>query len=385
MNVETIEGGAENERSADEPPMPSDQRMRINWCHLLIYITCMGVGVIGGPLLQRLYFVHGGSRKWLSSCLQTIGFPFMLFPLAFLYLRNRRLGTSQPFFITPKLFIAGAVLGLLLGFDNCMYSVGLDYIPVSTSSPLFSTQLAFTAIFAFLIVKQRFTFYSINAVILMTLGAIVLALHTSSDRPPGVSNSGYFMGFFFTLGGAALLGTIFPSVELSYKKAGQMVTYTVVMQFQVVYTLFATIFCIVGMAVNNDFEVIPREAKEYGLGKAKYYVVLAASALVWQFSFVGTPGVVYCGPSLFTGILGAVLLPFTQVAAVKTFDEKFTGEKGMSLALCLWGFASYFIGEYKKSKKVTTPPVTLVEPSANDSTAVILHETSRVQKRRQQG
>ncbi|KAL5982335.1 hypothetical protein ACLOJK_016406 [Asimina triloba] len=374
LNVETLEGAAQNERSSTaddhdqrQRPMPSEQRKRLNWGLLLMCVACMAIGAIGGPLLQRLYYLHGGNRKWLVSCLQTIGFPLILIPLPFLFFRTRGLAKPESFFIKPRLFFAGAFLGILLGLQNYMYSAGLAYIPVSTSSLLFSTQLAFTAISAFLIVKQKFTFYSINSVILMTLGAIVLALHTSSDRPPGVSNGQYLTGFFFTLGGAALLGITLPCIELSYRKAGQAVTYMVVLQFQLVFTISATIFCVIGMAINNDFKVIPREAREYGLGKAKYYVVLVGNAVVYQCLFIGTLGVVYCSSSLFTGIMSAVLLPFTPIAAVIAFKEKFTGEKGMSLALCLWGFSSYFIGEFKKSKKMTPLPETEAEPDANDA------------------
>lgn len=111
-------------------------------------------------------------------------------------------------------------------------------------------------------------------------------------------------------------------------------------------------------------QAIPRESKAYGLGEAKYYAVLACSAILWQLLSVGALGLVYCTSSLFTAIVGALLLPFTQVAAVFAYGEKFTGEKGMSLALCLWGFTSYFIGEYKKSMKM--PPKTEAVANAPD-------------------
>ncbi|XP_068641123.1 purine permease 1-like [Aristolochia californica] len=354
MDVEAS-GAAANERAQTMAPL---QKKQTRWGLLLVYAAFMAVGTIGGPLLQRLYFIHGGGRKWLSSCLQTIGFPFMFVPLFYLY--TRRFGRRKTkFFIGPKLFFASAFLGMLLGADNYLYSAGLAYLPVSTSSLLFATQLAFTALFAFIIVRQKFTFYSINSVMLMTLGAVVLALHTANDRPPGVSNGKYFMGFFFTLAGAVLLGFILPCIEFCYSKAGQAVTYTVVMQFQVVFTLSATIFCLIGMAINNDFKIIPREAKEFAIGEVKYYVVIISSAVVWQFLFIGTLGVVYCSSSLFVGIFSSVLLPLTPVAAVIAFDEKFTGEKGMSLALCLWGFTSYFVGEYKRAGR----QVPSVEPA----------------------
>lgn len=104
---------------------------------------------------------------------------------------------------------------------------------------------------------------------------------------------------------------------------------------------------------------IPREAKVYDLGEVKYYAVLVCSAIVWQLASIGSLGIIYCTSSLFAGLVSALLLPFTPVAAVFAFNEKFTGEKGMAPALCLWGFTSYFVGEYKKSWKMTpiTEPV----------------------------
>lgn len=46
----------------------------------------------------------------------------------------------------------------------------------------------------------------------------------------------------------------------------------------------------------------------------------------------------------------SVLLPLTEVLAVIFYHEKFQAEKGLSLALSLWGFVSYFYGEIKSAK-----------------------------------
>lgn len=145
--------------------------------------------------------------------------------------------------------------GILTGLVDYFYSYGIARIPVSTSSLIVATQLAFTAGFAFLLVKQKFTAFSINAVVLLTVGAAVLALHTSGDRPDGESNKDYALGFVFTLSGTALAGFIIPFLELTYLKAKQVVTYTLVMEIQMVMAFFATAFCTVGMIINKDFQV----------------------------------------------------------------------------------------------------------------------------------
>lgn len=111
------------------------------------------------------------------------------------------------------------------------------------------------AAFAFLLVKQKFTSFSINAIVLLTLGAGVLALHSSSDRPEGESKKEYILGFVLTLAAAALYGFILPLVELTYQKARQAIDYMLVMEIQMVMCLFATLFCTVGMFINNDFQV----------------------------------------------------------------------------------------------------------------------------------
>ncbi|KAF9611128.1 hypothetical protein IFM89_027072 [Coptis chinensis] len=356
------EGDVEEGRKTPKPviqnqesntPTNANTRKSINWPILLLSCTFVAIGVIGGPLVSRLYFLHGGNRKWITSCMETAGFPILFLPLFSLFLKSRSQGVSfSSFIMEPKLFISSALIGLLLGLDNFLYSLGLSYTPVSTSSILFATQFAFLAVFSFFIVKQKFTAYSINAVILMTLGSVLLGLRTDGDRPAGVTNAQYLLGFVLTLGSAALLGLIWPLVELSYSKAKRQVNYGIVLQFQINIAIFATIFSVIGMFVNNDFQAIGKEANEYGLGSGMYYTVLVAGAVVWQLSFIGGVGVVFCANSLLNGVLSAVLLPITEIAAVIAYQENFNGEKALALVLCLWGFTSYFYGEYKMNKKL---------------------------------
>lgn len=248
------------ERAAVEISAPSDgdntkltPKRSIKWWVVAINLACMTAGTIFGPLVLRFYFLHGGSRKWLSSWLQTAGFPILLGPLSLLYKHHRERGTR--FIAGPKLLACSAVIGLLIGLDNFMYSQGVSFLPVSTSSLLFSTQLAFTAFFALIIVRQRFTPYSINAVVLMMMGSVLLGIRKSGDRPAGVTNAQYLLGFIIILGAAALLGFLMPCIELTYAKAIKVVNYAVVLQFQLGVSFFATLFCTVGMIVNKDFQV----------------------------------------------------------------------------------------------------------------------------------
>ncbi|KAK1631526.1 hypothetical protein QYE76_005841 [Lolium multiflorum] len=254
-----VEAAPKNTTPPTPPPAPRGSGKGMHW--LLVAINCgmLALGNTAGPLLTRLYYSKGGHRQWLSAWLETAGWPLLLIPVAASYIARRARDPSAPLLLTrPRILLAAAGLGLATGADNFLYAYGLSFLPVSTSAILSSTQLAFTVFFAFLIVRQRLTAFSVNAVALATIGSLVLALHASSDRPAGVSSGQYWLGFFLSLGAAALYGLVLPLVEFTYKRAaggGRVVTYALVVEMQLVMALFATAFCTVGMVVNNDFQV----------------------------------------------------------------------------------------------------------------------------------
>ncbi|KAL6655414.1 hypothetical protein ACP70R_006240 [Stipagrostis hirtigluma subsp. patula] len=338
---------------------------------LVANFVLMVVGSAGGPLLLRAYFLYGGTRKWLSSFLQTAGFPLLLAPLYASFLSRRRRdgkAAAARFLMTPRLLAATAGIGLMTGLDDLLYAYGMAYLPVSTSSILISTQLAFTAAFALLLVRQRFTAFSVNAVVLLTVGAAMLGMNAGGDRPAGVTRAQYGAGFAMTLGAAALFGLMLPAMELSQARhaartGAAAVSYTLVVEMQVVIGLAATAFSAVGMLVHHDFHIhcwqctkvistsaIPEEAREFGLGRTGYYSLLAGSAAMYQCFFLGTFGAIFYGSALLAGVVMTVLIPVTEVLAVLFFHEPFNGTKGVALALSLWGFVSYFYGEAQTSK-----------------------------------
>ncbi|XP_039145234.1 purine permease 3-like [Dioscorea cayenensis subsp. rotundata] len=343
-----------NSSSSSSSSSSKNEHMSKTLKKTLIIINCflLAIGDTGGPLLSRLYFQYGGHRQWLSSCLETAGWPIIFIPLIISYYYRRKTDSfAKLYFITPRIFVACVVLGLLTGLDDFLYAYGLAFIPVSTSALLISTQLAFTAFFAYIIVKQKFTPFSINAVALLTVGAVILGLHGSKDRPANVTKGKYFMGFFLTLGAAALYGFVLPMIELTYLKAKQAITYTLVMEMQLVMGFFATVFCTVGMLINGDFQAIPKEASAYGLGPVRYYTVLVWQSIFWQFFFLGAVGVIFCVHTLLAGIIIAVFIPVIEVFGVIFFHENFSSEKGVALVLSLWGLASYSYGEYREAKE----------------------------------
>ncbi|KAK7268316.1 hypothetical protein RIF29_21013 [Crotalaria pallida] len=87
---------------------------------LMISCTMLGIGVCGGPLISRLYFIHGGNRVWLSSFLQAAGFPIILLPLFISFVIRRRQITSsvdsskvKMFNMKLPLFVFSAIIEIL--------------------------------------------------------------------------------------------------------------------------------------------------------------------------------------------------------------------------------------------------------------------------------
>ncbi|PHT32380.1 hypothetical protein CQW23_28717 [Capsicum baccatum] len=259
--------------------MEEEGKLGTNMKRILLLINCLfvSVGVCGGPLMMRLYFVEGGARLWFNSWLQTGGWPLTFIPLTILYFyRQKSEGSDTKFyFMTPRIFVASFLIGVLTGLDAYLYSWGGSKLPVSTSSLLLAPQLAFTAIGAYFIVKQKFTSYSINAVVLLIVGAVLLGIRANGDRPEGVTSKEYAIGFIMTALAAALYGVILPFIELVYVKAKQAITVTLVLEIQMVMCFAATAFCTIGMIANKDFQV------GYILQQITYLVQQISDLFLW--------------------------------------------------------------------------------------------------------
>jgi drug/metabolite transporter (DMT)-like permease len=108
------------------------------------------------------------------------------------YFARRTRDPGAPALLAPsRILLAAAGLGLAMSADDFIYAYDLAYLPMSTSAIQISTQLAFTVFFAFLVVLQRFMAASVNAIALLAVGAVMLGLHVSGDRPAGITKGQY--------------------------------------------------------------------------------------------------------------------------------------------------------------------------------------------------
>ncbi|GMN67103.1 hypothetical protein TIFTF001_036166 [Ficus carica] len=314
---------------------------------LLINFLFLFVGSVSSSLLSKYYFNHKGSSIWVSTWVQSAGFP-LLFPPIFLPFYLFKTTQRKPFsHFTPRIFTLSIVIGLLLGLNNLLFSLGNSYLPVSTSSLLLSSQLAFTLILSVIIVKQKITFSNLNCVVLLVTSSFLLALGSNHDKPEDLTKTNYFLGFVSTVGAGLLFALYLPVMEKIYR---EVYCYAMVVEMQVVMEVAATVLATIGMAVEGGFSDMRKESlKAFDKGPAGYWISVFSNVVTWQLCFVGTAGMVFMTTSLTGGICMTALMAVNVLGGVVVYGDKFGGVKAVSTVLTLWGFSSYVYGMYIKT------------------------------------
>eukprot|EP00249_Psilotum_nudum_P000910 c13088_g1_i1 orf=558-1664(+) len=317
-----------------------------HWVLLIFSGLAVLIGTSSGVILGRLYFVHGGSSRWIYAWNETVGFPIVLVALIVGYWKN----SAFPTRLTFKLFAIYMGLSFLLVIDNLLYAWGLSYVPVSTSSLLFSSQLAFSALFSYFLLKRSFTPFILNSVVVITMGAVLLGIHSNSDRPAGTTKKQYIVGFVLTIAAAVIFALMVTLLEMFYKSVMAKNSLILMLETQFYVNGLGTIFIMVCMWIVSDYQAIQEEARIFDLGSSAYALVLVWSAVSWQLCFLGTVGVIFLASSLTYSVLLTACLPVVPILAVFFFHDSFSAVKAMSMLLTIWGFASYSYGGYLESK-----------------------------------
>ncbi|KAJ9541187.1 hypothetical protein OSB04_027693 [Centaurea solstitialis] len=322
---------------------------------LAINYLCLFVGSVSSSLLLKFYFNHKGSSLWVSTWVQSAGFPLLLLPIYLPYhlhfLRPKETLNKQrkPFSgFDIKLLSLSFGVGLMIGISNLCFSWGTSYLPLSTSSLVLSSQLVFTLLLCVIIVKQKITFLNLNCVILLTVSCVILALNSSGDRPEGLTSRKYLIGFLSTICAGLLFALYLPVMEKIYRKVD---CYAMVMEMQFVMELTATALATVGMAIAGGFKEMRQESiTVFDLGPTRYWLTVGFNLVTWQLSFMGAAGMVFLTTSLTGGICMTALTAVNVLGGVVVYGDEFKGPKVVATVLCLWGFCSYVYGMYVKMK-----------------------------------
>lgn len=118
-----------------ETDQTGNQKKKTKSALLLVNAICLAIGVCSGPMIMRLYFIHGGKRVWLSSWLESGGWPinFILLLLTYLHRRHKQgPSAAKLVFMGGRLFTGAAITGVLCGADYFLYAYGVSRLPIST-------------------------------------------------------------------------------------------------------------------------------------------------------------------------------------------------------------------------------------------------------------
>ncbi|GAA0150063.1 hypothetical protein LIER_37055 [Lithospermum erythrorhizon] len=315
---------------------------------ILLFLSSLGMLVAfpASSLLSRLYFENGGKSKWIASWVAVTGWPMIALFLVPTYFF---LGVS-PTPLNLKLIASYVVLGFMSAADNLLYAYAYAYLPASTASLLSSTVLIFSALFGFLLVNNKLNASIINAIVIITAAMVIIALDSNSDRYGTITDSQYALGFLWDILGSALHGLIFALSELLFVKLLGRRSFHVVMEQQIMVSLFAFVFTTIGVVVNNDFEGMAAEARSFKGGKGSYLSVIIWSIITYQLGVLGGTAVLFLASTVLAGILNSVRVPITSIAAVVLLHDSMSGFKILSLAITFWGFGSYIYGTYPVEK-----------------------------------
>ncbi|CAN1227411.1 Probable purine permease 10 [Linum grandiflorum] len=347
-----------------DPPAANHNTAKRNywwWTKVTIYTILVLLGQSVGLLLGRLYFLKGGTSKWISSVVQVAGFP-VLIPYYLLVLSTGPPLATAEEASTVTLVSIYAGIGLIIGLNTFLYSVGLQYLPVSTYTLLCSSQLAFNSFFAYFLNSQKFTPYVVNSLVLLTVSSLLLVFNTEDDEGgnggegPTIPRIKYITGFLCTLAASALYGLILSLTELTFTRVIKRRTFRHVMDMNICLNLAATSVTLVGLFASGEWKGLGGEMKTYGPGTGPYVMTLVGIAVFWELFFLGVVGLIFEVSSLFSNSISVVGAPIVPIMAVVFFHDKMSGVKGVSMALAIWGFVSYVFPYYvddRKSKAAT--------------------------------
>ncbi|KAG0527206.1 hypothetical protein BDA96_06G213200 [Sorghum bicolor] len=335
-----------HEDAGDEPKADTRWSTRVSfrwWMTVVVDMLMVLCGTTVATLLGRLYYNSGGNSKWMATLTQSGGSPLLAVPL----LMTPASSADERRPPASKMLAVYAGVGVMIGFDNLMYSYALQYLPVSTFSLVAATQLGFNAITSRLINAQRFTALILNSVVVLTFSAALLGVGSSSDETSSdVPRGKYPVGFVLVLAASAVFALILSLFELSFEKVIRVRTARWVLRMQMYTNLVASVVSVVGLLASGDWRTIPGEMASFKDGRARYVLTLVGTAVSWQAAAVGVVRLIMRVSSLFANVTCTLALPLVPVFAVVLFGDKMTGIKVVAMLMAVWGFLSYMYQHY---------------------------------------
>ncbi|RDY11408.1 putative purine permease 10, partial [Mucuna pruriens] len=340
---------------SDQPKHPI--LMKYKWqLRVSLYIIFVLTGQSVATLLGRLYYDKGGNSKWMATFIQVAGFPALL-PLLFYFsthddstnVPNDDFSETKPkHYILVFLYIA---FGLIITVTVLMNSYGLLNLPLSTYSLIGATQLLFNAVFSYFLNAQKFTAFTINSIVLLTISVYLVAINGDSKDSMYHAREKHIIGFISTLAASATHALYHCLVQLCFEKVLKRETFSVVLDMQLYPSVISTCCCVVGLFVSGEWKALDKELKEYEDEKVSYVMTLVWIAVGWQISNIGLLGLIFEVSSLFSMVIDTIELPIIPILAAIFFHDKINGMKVIAFLLAAWGCLSYVYQQYLDKNK----------------------------------
>lgn len=345
------------------------------WIQMAIYsIVVLSTQAIG-TLLGRVYFDKGGNSKWLATLTQTIGFPILI---PFLLIKPKKTNKNTEIIKKPSFLVVSSfytLLGLFVAGNCMLYTIGLQYLSVTTYSLICASQLGFNALFSYFLNKEKLTPCIVNSCVILTVSSSLLVLQNddSGERINNkTSRQKYVFGFLSTVAASAGYALMLSVTQLALQKIFKRESFHLIIEMSLYQSISATMVILIGLFASGEWKKLEKEMNEYELGKVSYVLNLLGTSISWQFYTVGSIGLIFKVSALFSNVISMLGLPVTPVLAVMFLHDKLNGIKVMSMLLAIWGFVSYMYQHYlddlkdkaaKKGQLVELSEVNLIERS----------------------
>ncbi|XP_019169802.1 PREDICTED: probable purine permease 9 [Ipomoea nil] len=331
------------------------------WLEISAYSVFVLVGQTVATILGRVYFEKGGNSKWMGTLVQVAAFPILI---PFLFIKTSPAaddddGDAASRTKSPSCLYRAAnylLFGMLVAGGSLLYSVGMEYLTVSTFTLITASQLGFNALFAFFTHAQKLTPLIINSIFLLTISSVLLFFQPLNQREIQESQSTagkkhFIIGCICTLMGSALFGLTLTLGQIILNKFVKKCTLRDVLNFLIILSIIATCAVVIGLFASGEWRTLGAEMRGFQLGQVSYVMTLVWEALCWEMFTVGVLGLLLKVSGLFANVLIMLSVPVVPAAAVVVLHDEMNGVKVISMVLAVWGFLSFAYDEYLEETK----------------------------------
>ncbi|XP_031131963.1 purine permease 21-like [Ipomoea triloba] len=328
------------------------------WLEISAYSVFVLVGQTMATILGRVYYERGGNSKWMGTLVQVSGFPILI---PFLLIKTSPAAAddaaSRP--NPPSCLLRAAtylLFGTLVTGASLLYSIGMEYLTVSTFTLISASQLGFNALFAFFMNVQKITPLIINSIFLLTISSVLLFFQPPDSRQSQENQSTarkkhFIIGCICTLIGSALFGLTLAVGQFIINKYLNKPTLRDLLNFIITQSLIATCAVVIGLFASGEWRTLGTEMRGFQLGEVWYVMTLVCAALSWEMFTVGVLGLLLKVSGLFANVLIMLSVPVVPAAGVLVLHDQMNGVKVISMVLAVWGFLSFAYDEYVEEKK----------------------------------